>query len=171
MARGNDPSEAPDPRIRGRIPTLTEVVGPLDWPPALGDAAGAALPDGPPFLDLGDDEARSLDDDRPLGDRENDEQGGDVAASRANDAAAPDDDAAWTEALLARMAPQIEQIIRDAMRDAQFAALAQVRIALRSQIEAARRAMPVDQAGHGAIANPSAAPSSARTGGGQPPDA
>jgi hypothetical protein len=68
------------------------------------------------------------------------------------------------------MTPQIEQIIRDAMRDAQFAALAQVRMALKSQIEAAFRAMPAGEpvGGHGTAS--SALQQVGRPGAGHPPD-
>jgi hypothetical protein len=205
MAASSDSPELPDPRIRGRIPTLTEVVDPHGWPPALGDAlSGAAgdgvggagrgaLVDGPPFLDLGEaapaplraasdglpplepvDPVLDWFGHRPAGDGEpvpdDDFHAGDREAADIDAAAALREEAAWTEALLARMTPQIEQIIRDAMRDAQFAALAQVRMALKSQVEAAFRTMPAGEpvGGHGTAS--SALQQPGRPGAGHPPD-
>lgn len=168
----------PDPRIRGRIPTLTEVLevpggraGSAATPAA--SSANRPFPLEPPFLDLGDTHAltgpgqaaptRVMDERLPAISADGvpplepidrmqawppvDVPGGDAAPLksepvRSTDVAAGDTE--WVDALMERIAPQIEQVVRDAMRDAQFAALAQVRLALRPAIEALVRtaAMP-----------------------------
>lgn len=122
-------NEHPDPRVRGVIPTLTEVVDRIETvgPFTRGDEVPDEVPDevSAETADETADEAAgdSVDDGRShLG----------QSGRRFPDAAEASD----AQAILAQLGPQIEDMLRDAMRDAQVVALARVRMLLRERIEA-----------------------------------